>query len=183
MCGGRKPEGQRRGRAGTPTLSARCQGFPYTPGCRPHSCAHGLPGCRGDPMPPASLGLQGAPVTERCQVPASPLCLDLLDSGGLGHECSDGGLAEKATSGSLPHKVPCPWRFPEQASMAAGVTWERAWAELPACRGCQARRRAGRPDPSPAGHLPGTGRSMTSQVGLAPPACPPPCCAATCSGA
>lgn len=79
--------------------------------------------------------------------------------------------------------MPYPWRFPEQASTAAGVTWERAWAELPACRGCQAGHRAGRPDPSPAGHLPGTGRSTTSQVGLTPPACPPPCCAATCSRA
>ena len=31
---------------------------------------------------------------------------------------------------------------------------------------CQARRRAGRPDPSPAGHLTGTGCSKTSQVHL-----------------
>lgn len=57
------------------------------------------------------------------------------------------------------HKVPCPRKFLEQTSAAAGGTWERAWAKLPAHKGCQARHGAGRPHPSTAGHLPDAGRS------------------------
>lgn len=76
-------------------------------------------------------------------------CLGLeLDSG-----VSSGGGQARSQAPTLTRCL-TPWRFPEQASVAGGVTWVRAWAKLPASKGSWARLGAGRPDPSPARHLP-----------------------------
>lgn len=81
------------------------------------------------------------------------------------------GLTEKVTSKSFQHRMPYPWRVPEQASMAAGVTHARAWSKLlPAGRQPgRVQSRKIRPQPS---QTPDWHRMLQDKPG--PPACPPP---------
>lgn len=117
----------------------------------------------GDLTPPTSLGLQSHTATE-----AQPgTCLpSLLDPSGPGHTCSTGPYRE----GDL--KV-----LPAQGALSlegSGTGLHGSRSEPRESLGqascqqgaCQAGRRTGRPDPSPAGHLTGTGCSKTSQVHL-----------------
>ena len=109
-----------------------------------------------------SLGLQSHTVTG-----AQPgTCLpSLLDPSGPGHTCSTGPYRE----GDL--KV-----LPAQGALSlegsgTGLHGSRSDPReslgQASCQqgACQARRRAGRPDPSPAGHLTGTGCEASSLLG------------------
>lgn len=164
--GGREPEGQKWGQGGGGQAPRHSAARVWAP--RPHPQPAWVPGEGwGDLTPPASLGLQSCTMMR-----AQPgTCLpSLLNPSGPGHTCAtgpyregdlkvlpaQGALSLEGSGTGLHGSRSDPCESLGQASCQQGA--------------CQAGHRAGRPDPSPAGHLTGTGCSNKP----GPPACPPP---------
>lgn len=138
--------GQGGGLVGTLSLAGLCASRPGSP---MHTSVRAP-----QPCPWPTWAAEGTLQCGPCPT-SLPCVLGALLPSPLSHPCLglelDSGVLWWGPSPDVrlhPSQGACPWRFPEQASVAGGVTWARVWAKLPANKGSWARLGAGRPDPA-----------------------------------